>query len=407
MKILSISSTFPYPPSRGGTQVRTFNLIRYLSKNHKLTLIAQLNPDVTEAEVLSLRRYVDKLLVFPPPTPSQGGKLAKIKRFWQFLRQGTPPNVLYLYSREIQLWVDQAIANHQFDLITCEHSVNEIYIRPEWKEKIPTFLNIHSSVYLTCKNQLFNKNSVNSLRDFLYLPLLRYYEKKTISKFSQIVVTTDEDKKQIEKFSKCSSITVVSNGVNLDIFPYRPSDPGGYKLIFFGGLDYLANIDAAKFLSLEILPKLRQKYPQTTLTLVGSKPSPEILQLDKISGITVTGRVPTIATYLHQATVCVIPMRIGFGIKNKTLEALAAGVPVVASDCGLEGLDFDSNPSSLWALRANNLEEYVRAISRLFTNPTLREKLSRNGRNLVETKHTWEIVGKSYEEILTKKLTGF
>lgn len=96
---------------------------------------------------------------------------------------------------------------------------------------------------------------------------------------------------------------------------------------------------------------------------------------------------------------CVVPLRTGFGIKNKTLEAMAAGVPVVASDRGLEGLAVDGDNTALAALRANKPAEYVDAISQLFENTQLRSQLSHNGRKLVEAEFTWEIAGMRYEQV--------
>nr|MCU0534873.1 glycosyltransferase family 4 protein [Hydrococcus sp. Prado102] len=171
-------------------------------------------------------------------------------------------------------------------------------------------------------------------------------------------------------------------------------------LAFVGGLDYFVNIDAACFFSLDVLPVLQKKYPDATLTLIGSKPSPEVQALAKRPGITVTGRVPSVAEYLHKATVAVIPLRTGFGMKFKTLESMAAGVPVVASDRGLEGIAVDDSNVPLRALRANRVEEYVEAISRLFEDAQMREMLSRNGRELIEQEYTWEILGKQYENAI-------
>ena len=165
-------------------------------------------------------------------------------------------------------------------------------------------------------------------------------------------------------------------------------------------MDNLANIDAVRFLSLEVLPALQQRYPDATLTIVGSKPVAEVLALRSRPGITVTGQVPSMAKYLHQATVCAVPMRIGLGIKNKTLEAMAAGTPVVASDRGLEGLAVDGVGLPLRALRGNQLGEYVEAISRLFEDGQLREELSVNARSLIETEYTWQIIGQRYEQVL-------
>jgi glycosyltransferase involved in cell wall biosynthesis len=87
-------------------------------------------------------------------------------------------------------------------------------------------------------------------------------------------------------------------------------------------------------------------------------------------------------------------------MKFKTLESMAAGVPVVASDRGLEGLNVDGNNVPLRALRANTVEENVTAIARLFESAELRETLSGNGRALIEEQYTWERAGKDYERVL-------
>jgi glycosyltransferase involved in cell wall biosynthesis len=93
-------------------------------------------------------------------------------------------------------------------------------------------------------------------------------------------------------------------------------------------------------------------------------------------------------------------------MKNKTLEAMATGIPLVASDRALEGLAVDGPEIPQRALRANTLEDYVVNISRLFENPPLRKKLSRNGRELIEQEYTWERVGMRYEQALLTATQG-
>jgi glycosyltransferase involved in cell wall biosynthesis len=403
MKILMLSSTFPYPPTRGGTQVRTFNLLKYLSERHAIALITQSSEDVTDAEVEELREWVEELVVFPQPQvlDAETGILGKVQRFSTFLQQGTPPSVLHHYSTEIQQWVDEAVEAGQFEVITCEHSVNEIYVRPEWRQQLRTVVNIHSSVYGTCRNHLETGTSENMLRDQLNLPLLRRYEEQYCSKFTDIVVTTAEDRRQIAAFNPEAQISVIPNGVDFTLYPKRTSDPGGHQLVFVGAMDTLPNIDAVRFFSLDVFPEILQRYPDAQLKLVGTKPIQSVLELGERPGITVTGRVPSVVEYLHQATVCVVPLRTGFGIKNKTLEAMAAGVPVVGSDRGLEGLAVDGGDVPLRALRANEPAEYVYAVTRLFEDRQLRKKLSENGRSLIENKYTWERAGKLYEQVLS------
>ncbi|MFM7408083.1 MAG: glycosyltransferase family 4 protein [Cuspidothrix sp.] len=405
MNILMLSSTFPYPPTRGGTQVRTFNLLKYLSQNHHITLVTQRESDVTDAEIAGLRDCVDNLLIFDRPL--DGGKsagiLKKIERLGDFFMTATPPSVVNRYSVEMKSWIDNFVKSGKCDVITCEHSVNEIYISPEFQNQVKTIVNVHSSVYGTCLNQLATGTSENELRDKINLPLLRRYEKKYCSKFTNIVVTTAEDKEQLQQFNKNAEIAVIPNGVDLVSFTNRPRDPGGHRIIFIGAMDNLANIDSVCFFSNGVLPEIQKKYPDATFDIVGSRPDPQVLELGKKPGINVTGRVPSMAEYLHQSTVCVVPMRTGFGIKNKTLEAMAAGIPVVGSDRGLEGLAVDDATTPLRALRANTPEEYVTAISQLFENPELRLQLSYHARELIENQFTWEIAGQHYEQVCLSK----
>ncbi|HAZ43693.1 MAG TPA: glycosyl transferase family 1 [Cyanobacteria bacterium UBA11369] len=407
MNILMLSSTFPYPPSRGGTEIRTFNLLKYLQQQgHEVTLVTQDQGGISDGEIKELQNWVSNLVIFPlppEPKPTSGvaSLLGKVGRFTESAIKATPPNVLYRYSPEIQAWVDAYVKEGKCDAITCEHSVNEIYIRPEFRQSVATVVNVHSSVYGWTRNHLEMGASPNALRDRVYLTLLlERYEKRYCTKFSSIVVTTEDDRQQFLKLRPDAQIEVIPNGVDLELFPYRPTDPGGHQMVFVGAMDASHNIDAVRFFSLEVLPELQKRYPDATFTIVGTRPAAEVLALAELPGVIVTGRVPSMAEYLHKSSVCVIPLRVGYGIKNKTLEAMAAGTPVVSSDRGLEGLKVDGDGEQARALRANRVEEYVEAISRLFENPQLRDELSRNGRSLVETEYTWERIGQRYERVL-------
>ncbi|MBD2315018.1 glycosyltransferase [Desertifilum sp. FACHB-1129] len=408
MNILMLSSTFPYPPSRGGTEIRTFNLMKYLHQRHQVTLVTQRHADVTDSEVEELRSWVSELAIFalPEQPKSQGGLSGvwdKVGRFTESAIKATPPNVLYRYSPEIQAWVDGKIAANAFNAVTCEHSVNEIYIRPEFRSSVRTVVNIHSSVYGWTRNHLEMGASPNPMRDRLYLSLmLERYEKRYSDKFTTLVVTTEDDRRQFLRFNPEADVQVIANGVDLQLFPYRSNDPGGHSLAFVGAMDASHNIDAARFFSLEVLPQLQQRYPDATFTIVGARPTPEVLELADCPGVSVTGKVESPATYLHASTVCVVPLRAGYGIKNKTLEAMACGTPVVGSDRALEGLEVDGADIPVRALRANRIEDYVVTISRLFEDTALRKRLSRNGRQYIEEEYTWERAGMRYEQVLSE-----
>ena len=401
MKILMLSSTFPYPPTKGRKELRTFHLLQYLNNNHHVTLLTQRSDKISNEEVEILKQSVAELVMFPVEETSESkGIIEKAKLLGTFIQQGTPPEILKTYSPAIASWVTEVVEAEKFDVITCEGSINEIYLLSQWREKLGTVLNMHSSEYGRYKQQLETGDSENELKDQINLGLLRRYEQSYLSKFAKIVTVTQTDKRLLKELDSESEITVIPNGVDLAKFPRRVTNQGGQRIVFVGNMDRPANINAARFLALEIFPAIVQRYPEATLELVGARPTPEIEELNSLPGIKVTGEVPSVVEYLHWATVCVVPMRQGFGLKNRTLEAMAMGVPVVGSDRALSGLKVDGASVPLRAMRANTLEEYVYAIGRLFAEPKLREKLSENGRSLVESEYTWEKVGQRYEKVL-------
>jgi glycosyltransferase involved in cell wall biosynthesis len=400
MRLLLISATFPYPPTLGGTQVRTFYLLKYLGQRHAVTLVTQRSEAVTDQDMAALSVYVDRLVTFPKPTEAdlQPGLWGKVNRLCHFLTTGTPSGTTFLACPAMARWIDDWVQQGNCDAITCEHSVNEVFVRPAYRQRVgKVVIDIHSSLYGTVQNQLQTGTAEKPGRDRIYRPLLRRYERNYIKKFTDLVLTTAADRRFFAPIAGTTPLHVVPNGVELDRFPYRQQDPGGHTLVFVGAMDYIANVDTAQYLALEIFPRLRQHYAEATLLLVGNQPTPAVQALGQNPGVTVTGWVPSVVDYLHRATVCVVPMRIGLGIKNKTLEAMAAGVPVVASDRGLEGLAVD-HPQR--ALRANSIEAYVTAIGQLFDHPDLRATLAQRGRELIESCFCWHQRAQQYEKIL-------
>jgi glycosyltransferase involved in cell wall biosynthesis len=349
---------------------------------------------------------VSHLEVFPlqnDPLKNSGlsSLLGKMTRLLQSFGQGIPPNVLHRYCPAMQAWIDEHVYAGKFDAMTCEHSANAIYVRPEFSKYLRSVVNVHSAIYAGKIKYLQMGATDNVWRDRIYLSVLYRYEKRYCHTINRLVVTTPDDAEQLSAINPDVPIDIIPNGVDLELFPYRPQDPGGQKLVFVGAMNMDHNIDAMLFFVTEILPQLRQRYPELTLSIVGTQPTQEIQALAQQPGVIVTGRVPSMVEYLHQSTVCVVPLRTGFGIKNKTLEAMAAGVPVVGSDRGLEGLAVDGSDTPLRALRANQPQDYVQAIERLLNDAELRSQLSQRARGLVETTYTWDKAGEAYEKVLS------
>jgi glycosyltransferase involved in cell wall biosynthesis len=103
-------------------------------------------------------------------------------------------------------------------------------------------------------------------------------------------------------------------------------------------MDYFPNVDACVFFTREVFPRIRQRVPDAHFTIVGSRPTKAVKMLESTAGVTVTGSVPDVRSFLAAARVAVVPLRVSQGIQNKILEALAAGLPVVATPNAAGGL---------------------------------------------------------------------
>ena len=139
-------------------------------------------------------------------------------------------------------------------------------------------------------------------------------------------------------------IVGISSGVDHEYFdPARdyPAvyDPAIPTFVFTGTMDYIPNIEAVTWFATAILPLIRQTLPDARFFIVGSSPSDDVKALEKLDGVTVTGRVPDVRPYVFHATAAVAPMRIARGIQNKVLEAMAMGKPVIVTSGALEGID--------------------------------------------------------------------
>ncbi len=126
-----------------------------------------------------------------------------------------------------------------------------------------------------------------------------------------------------------------------DIEPVLPGQASaGKRLLFVAGFGHSPNVDAAEWLVHAILPEVRKRVPDITLDLVGSNPNPRVIALGQTPGVHVSGNVSVdeLDAYYRQATVAVVPLRFGAGVKLKVLEAMVRGIPVVTTSIGAQGL---------------------------------------------------------------------
>ncbi len=194
-----------------------------------------------------------------------------------------------------------------------------------------------------------------------------------------------------------ADLHVVENGVDTAYFSDCASGAGvpRNRVVFAASMDYHANIDAAVYFAREIWPSLRERLrkqnaAELRFTVVGRSPTPEVRVLQNLPGIEVTGTVPDVRPYYREAVAVVVPLRVGGGTRLKILEAMAAGVPVVSTTLGAEGLEVEPGRD---LLLADTPAAFADAIASLRDQPPRWRQLSDAGRTLVARVYDWRIVG--------------
>jgi glycosyltransferase involved in cell wall biosynthesis len=191
-------------------------------------------------------------------------------------------------------------------------------------------------------------------------------------------------------------VVALPNGVDLDYFHPSPSSPDSETILFSGKISYHANEAAVLELVHHIMPLVWNERPHTRLVIAGKDPSQAISRLSRDPRITVTGFVDDLRPFFWSATVVVAPLVYGTGIQNKVLEAMACGVPVVASRAACAGI---GAPAGRALLVGSNAREMAAHVVALFRDSTRRAELAAAGRRYVQVQHDWHQLGRQLIDV--------
>lgn len=371
MKVLYIAPVFPWPLRTGG-KIRTFNLIRSLSRKVEIHLRAVRDDEYSADGEREVGRYCASVRAFDRTRP---GPVQRVSR---------PKLERWFHSPGLRAGVAQALSREHYDLVHLDELIVARCMPPN--PSVPVVQH-HQKLETVLYDRLTNDNGPQRHFD---LWKLRRLEREAALRTRYHVVCGEQDADILEQRYEGLDFAVVPSGIDPHYF--RPSDPPIprrlERLLFVGTLSYGPNVDALRHFVRGPLQEIRRLHPNVQLLVVGGSPTPEILRLHG-NGIKVIGGVVDVRPYLEGCSMLVVPLRIGGGTRLKIVEALAMGCPVVSTSVGAEGLGLkhrehlhlcDDDPST------------VASISEILSNPEHAKELAAKGNAYVLEHFNWDVL---------------
>lgn len=381
----------PYPLYSGG-QIRSFNLLKNLSRKHQITLFSFIRSENEKKYIANLKEFCVDVKVFlkRPPWSITSLVLSAISVY---------PLVVCMYlKKSLRTEIAKAIEKEHFDLIHAE----TFYVMPNIPpNKIPTILVEQTIEYLVYQHYT---ESIKFLPSKLIMNFdvakIRFWEKRFWSKASRVVAMSEADKHVMQKFVPSLPVDLVPNGVDTEFFTKRSIErkKRDKTILFVGNFKWLQNREAVTILIEEIWPEIKKVLSKAKLWIVGRFPTQKILHYAS-SSIRISSDIYDIRDAYKSADVLLAPIYGPGGTRYKILEAMAAGVPVVTTPTGIEGLGAIHGQEALISERSIQL---AKETVKLLTNSFLYRTLVVNGRRLVEKRFNWKTIASNLDQIYQK-----
>ncbi len=394
MKILFLTSRLPFPPDRGD-RLRAFNMIKHLSANgHEIHLVSFVSSQKEKGVAGSLRAYCKSLTLVRQSRLSSWLSCAKR------LPGATPLQVAYYESPEMARVVREKLGAGGFDLVYV-HLFRMAQFVPE---RTPCYklIDFTDVISREIQRSLPYRRGLNRRIYSMELPRIRAYEASLAASFDECWVVSEAEAAALREAAGSANVRVIPNGVDLERF--RPLDARPSNIVtFVGHLSVPHNVDAVLHFYDDIFRVVRKERPDCRFCVIGPALHPSLRRLKGDKQVLVMGFVEDLNATLNRSSVFVAPLRYCAGLQNKVLEAMAAGVPVVATPCVNEGLGAkDEEEISV----AAEPWEFAARVVTLMEDVPLQRYISANGRKFVERNFTWRLATDRIAEIAAARKTA-
>jgi glycosyltransferase involved in cell wall biosynthesis len=381
---LFISAEAPYPLTGGGA-LRSASLLNFLARTYAVDMVVFREPGAADPREHLPRGLVRRLHVVELP-PHARHPLARAARNAGRLARRIPPLMDRFAGYGSQ--IAAATRGQRYEIAVIEH----FWCAPYWEQAAAvsdaTILDLHNVESVLHARCALAEKGAGALVHRTFQKICLRLEEEWLPRFTHLLATSEPDAELLRTISPSSDVLVYPNSI-----PFSPAPPRReeHAIVFSGNLEYHPNVSAVRYFRDEIWPDLRARWPVLVWRLIGKNPQAVTSITSGDPRIELFGPVADAVAELARAKVAIVPILAGSGTRVKIIEAWAAGVPVVSTPLGAEGLPARAGEH---LLLAGNAPAFRDAVSSLLASPELRNRIGRAGRYLFECEFTWEAAWK-------------
>ncbi len=393
MRVLWVKGGKLLPVDTGG-KIRSYNILRRLGKDHEVTLLSyyggRRDPDY---ETALPKQFPLAQVVYTAAREAAG--VRGVLDYFSHLPRLAPYSVSKFTHAPVRKLVRSQLASGRFDVAVCDFLAPSLNFPA--KLPIPCLLfqhNVESSLWQRMATT--ESHPLRKLSYTLEAARMSRYERRTLARFHHVVAVSEHDRQLMLQMDPTCEITVNPTGVDTQQFQVAPpSTAAPARIVFTGSMDWKPNIDAMEYFCAQIWPHIRAEFPSAIFQIVGRNPVARVQSLASDS-VQVTGTVPSVTDYLRDATVVVVPLRIGGGTRLKIYEAMAMGKALVSTSIGAEGLTFQNGRD---LLLADDASAFAEAILLLLRDAEVRRRFEQAAVQLA-AQFDWSVVAEQFAGVL-------